>query len=1181
MPKPGYVSERDWALLVKYCNKYPPLKPELIVAIGKHETDWGKRGAGKEGYILGVGVYANGKKLASAKGLENQLNARISSTGKSWIDSLAMVMRANLYDDRAGLEAFADWVQKPADKAAWVTSVHIIYNKLLGHELLGGDIFPPKNLAPKDHETEEQAKKPAARGISGCKPGERPPWLDPEHKSFFTSIVNTNTEIGHSEVNPAKYSYEDIVNMMHYNQLMYGRTGRLVQAFPTFLMVFVDEGETSGGRKLWDNMYFYHSLMSISVVKDRSNPADTAFVEATNVYGGLNYYNLPKGIEELSFWQKVFPTITKQTTELRKRVFKDLMILPGARVHIRMGYGGCAALLPTVFNGTIVEMDNDEIMTFVAQGDGHELLNEMAIFDPEDKNNTFHIGIEPTSIIRHVMCKRGWQYHLNLNAIAHFLGWELDDVAKQFGNAYVFGAGSPFGIEHFGQVRRDNHELTMFGDDIKTWDVMMNVYPTTIDIGELNRLWHEYIASSKGGQKKAAETSGKKARKATAAQATPIPGGISGNFDAIGKAFSDLADNWRGNFAAMGNAFKGLPAEAKSNIEAMGKALADAEQTAFGERNIGIWLGNKTPWDVIKIIARTTDGYVPAVIPFQYRSSLFVGLPWWPACIKYQYNKNGKLTRVYTTLQQFYIFTSYSDILQNGIKASARDIITNASVIYTRGSKAVTTPTVFADISIRSDLQKTEVIDSGTVQDYIGPDGLFSWMGFEPGAEIALTYGISYLTEKLRDMYRGDLVVRGTGAVKPYDIFYMQDTYTNMNGLVEVGRVVHSLSAETGFTTTIKPDLIVRHKSVNEYWWTSMQALFVAGTYGALSATRVIKRLKAIATPYLISRAEMLRNSAVVRKAGGLFRGGIDALTNLLKLDTAAAAAEGAEAAAEAARAGRIARTVETVLKGLRSLAVGIEAGAAVVEAGEAAGGPPGWVMLAITVLLEIAVLGLIDKVITSIARFFDTMNVVKIYPMFFAGRPYVAGITGAQNLIAYGPWETVMYGEESGARQITAGSKGGIVMETVAGQSGQQPLPNGYYLTAPASRPGTITCTYDADGTKEGRKHHGLDLAFDPKDTLIRAVQAGVVTRAATGHSTYGSYVTIDHGDGVSSLYAHLSKIMVKQGQKVSAGMAIGVQGNTGLTRGKTGIHLHLELRINGKHVDPQKYLPPGCYGN
>ena len=67
-------------------------------------------------------------------------------------------------------------------------------------------------------------------------------------------------------------------------------------------------------------------------------------------------------------------------------------------------------------------------------------------------------------------------------------------------------------------------------------------------------------------------------------------------------------------------------------------------------------------------------------------------------------------------------------------------------------------------------------------------------------------------------------------------------------------------------------------------------------------------------------------------------------------------------------------------------------------------------------------------------------------------------------------------------------------------------------------------------------------------------------------------NYVVISHGDGTSSLYAHMSKRGVSAGQVVNQGDTIGYVGSTG---NSTGNHLHLEIRVNGTRVNPEKYWP------
>lgn len=100
-------------------------------------------------------------------------------------------------------------------------------------------------------------------------------------------------------------------------------------------------------------------------------------------------------------------------------------------------------------------------------------------------------------------------------------------------------------------------------------------------------------------------------------------------------------------------------------------------------------------------------------------------------------------------------------------------------------------------------------------------------------------------------------------------------------------------------------------------------------------------------------------------------------------------------------------------------------------------------------------------------------------------------------------------------------------------------------------------------------RMHTGTDFAT-PRGQPIKAAASGRVILAGP-YGGYGNAVVIDHGGGMTTLYAHQSKLKVSYGEQVSAGEIIGYAGSTGLA---TGPNLHFEVRINGVPVDPEGYL-------
>ncbi len=105
--------------------------------------------------------------------------------------------------------------------------------------------------------------------------------------------------------------------------------------------------------------------------------------------------------------------------------------------------------------------------------------------------------------------------------------------------------------------------------------------------------------------------------------------------------------------------------------------------------------------------------------------------------------------------------------------------------------------------------------------------------------------------------------------------------------------------------------------------------------------------------------------------------------------------------------------------------------------------------------------------------------------------------------------------------------------------------------------------------GMRWGRMHEGIDIAV-AEGTPVHAAAAGTVIYAAW-MSGYGNLVVVDHGNGLSTAYAHNSSLAVSVGQAVAAGEVVSYSGNTG---NSTGPHVHFEVRVGGGAVDPLGYL-------
>ena len=152
------------------------------------------------------------------------------------------------------------------------------------------------------------------------------------------------------------------------------------------------------------------------------------------------------------------------------------------------------------------------------------------------------------------------------------------------------------------------------------------------------------------------------------------------------------------------------------------------------------------------------------------------------------------------------------------------------------------------------------------------------------------------------------------------------------------------------------------------------------------------------------------------------------------------------------------------------------------------------------------------------------------------------------------------------------------LVHVDVATQTVELFSPNGAKykdLDVPTAWPvrGVITLGFGESDLPYQPFHTGIDIA-NPQGKIgdnIIPMMPGTVIYAGELSWGYGKYVMIDHGNNVTTLYGHLSKIYVVKGQKIGVGEVIGQEGETGWA---TGPHLHFEVRVFGIPVNPRKFL-------
>ena len=174
---------------------------------------------------------------------------------------------------------------------------------------------------------------------------------------------------------------------------------------------------------------------------------------------------------------------------------------------------------------------------------------------------------------------------------------------------------------------------------------------------------------------------------------------------------------------------------------------------------------------------------------------------------------------------------------------------------------------------------------------------------------------------------------------------------------------------------------------------------------------------------------------------------------------------------------------------------------------------------------------------------------------------------------------EQAKYNQNNNSNNGGGGNSGGSGGNSGGGSSGGGSATSLSNLQWPVPSCTLITSRFGyrvAPTTGASTYHGGLDIGAGMGASIVAAGAGDVIYAGANGG--YGNCVMIDHGNGVVTVYAHMSSIGVSYGQYVTAGQYVGAVGSTGVS---TGPHCHFEIRINGAQTDPAAYFSGLSYWN
>ena len=753
------------------------------------------------------------------------------------------------------------------------------------------------------------------------------------------------------------------------DECQYSGKGRLVRAFPTFLLCILDDqAQWYDGRKLWTNYYVYRPVVDINFHAANDMPTSTATITVTNTYHNLDRssnvltkHSIANDEDYGAINRWLYKTfgllwggqkITKRLIQLHSMLYNHTKVREGARVHLRIGYGSDPMSLAPIINGSISGIELGDRINIVVTSDGHELIQTITSDSEDDLNNGFlgtGIGAtdEASDIIAEILYAReSWVNHL----------W--------FGGDWF--EGNKYNIEHFGlYINSSDEDAFQGGIDagiLDQYDLLMNIYLGTTDdmniagfslfnVGTFKHCPYYYYSRD------------------------------------------DLLYSWDGEDSVVFNQY------------------------------------NMTPWDVFETCRQSTLEFICKPEMYQFDSRLFFGLPFDLTKYRYDIINNCIYQEVKSNTQVHFIDSVFS-IIENQLSVSSARSFTNAKVMYTRGGTPTTTSVIHSDDTIDASKQSTHIIDSPIAQDYLGPDALYSFVGSifgtgKQGEDCARKVGISNLLAGWQQQYNGQILCLGAPSVKPEDYLMVCDFYSTLNGLTMVREVIHSFNNQTGFTTAIIPGVIgfaPEAESGNVYMIMNLFKLYESfsgyaqdrkiSNEQAQRFNNIIGHMQAQCFYQSLHRGITAGVSALnkITRAGEVFaitttfintirliknsENFFEGVKNIYRI------AKGARDIAKTAKFFKGTRTAFHFIKNLNNIKNGLNIAKGVkdgIAVGGVAAAPETFgISIAIALIVDM----ILNVFLDGLETWLKNRNTVQLLPMWWEGDPFISGIKDGEKIL-------------------------------------------------------------------------------------------------------------------------------------------------------------------------------------
>lgn len=543
-----------------------------------------------------------------------------------------------------------------------------------------------------------------------------------------------------------------------------GQGYSMARAYPAFKLYFIESDLGERKRFGFDDFFGYSAIKDIAVIRSRKIAADLCIIQLTNVSGVLSNRKFQSDKESYQHKGPDGQTAEESTwrhgaaNTAAENPIASMILQPGIQVQLRLGYNNNPEELDKLFNGVITDVafsENDDLVEITCQSFAIELVQTK-----HGRSKTYGGFLSGSGRTGEIL-----EDLMSYPEVVHFGRWEGGEATNT-----AYGV-----LRDRWRFTPQPEEDNIFAPTGRGWKGLLDstakysVNETTLwDVFQEMTLRHPgYIASA-------------------------VP--YDGKWGPRMTMFFGCPEQM---YFARDPTFK------EDNLIKQLEKLVD--EAVERTRN------SRTTSDQVRDANLSPDGNaVASEMNSSTKQSIIDARDFWLKKITRNFFMDRGVTK---SFRDYHVLTSTLHILHNDITSSSHNTFNTVTIQYKNsttglGEVANTAKKVFTAGLLDGEYKTLTLKCDAALPDEDVREAFLSYENCR-GFEQAKRYALAALANSLKEGYRGSVIVMGNSRIKPHDVCYIFDEYSDMFGPVEVEQVIHRFSQETGFITEVTPDMVV------------------------------------------------------------------------------------------------------------------------------------------------------------------------------------------------------------------------------------------------------------------------------------------------------------------------------------------------------------------------------------